>query len=180
MRWHLAAPLVSSLVLAAACSTVPWESPSSRLGRVERKVDALMEAQLAQATDDDCHHHEVRHEERRTRRTHRERRSIRVDRGPLGELTVDELARMGRALLHRDEDGVFDGYRLSAIRSDSLPYTLGLRSGDVVHRVNGMPLSSMEAALQAWVSAQDDEVLHVDLTRGETSVELTIHLSGKR
>ena len=47
---------------------------------------------------------------RRTRRTHRERRSIRVDRGPLGELTVDELARMGRALLHRDEDGVFDGY----------------------------------------------------------------------
>ena len=187
-------------LLLAACSVVPVERGPTPLQSLEARL-AVLDATLAsreaslEALDARVQALEARSENAERSASRRrgavcslphtevapipEQRFIPFE-GAFSDLSTEDVDTMGRALLHRDAHGNVDGYRLSAIRSDSLPYTLGLRSGDVVHRVNGMPLSSMEAALQAWVSAQDDEVLHVDLTRGETSVELTIHLSGKR
>ena len=51
-----------------------------------------------------------------------------------------------RALLHLSADGEPDGYRLSAIRSTDLLYQLGIRSGDVIQRVNGEPITSIQAS----------------------------------
>ena len=55
---------------------------------------------------------------------------------------LEGISRMGRALLHRGPDGEFDGYRLSAIRRNTLADQLGIKNGDIIHAVNGQPLNS--------------------------------------
>jgi type II secretion system protein C len=81
----------------------------------------------------------------------------------LGDL--DAIARMGRALPHKDANGDIDGYRLSGIRRGSLAQKLGIRNGDVVHSVNGKNLSSMKEAMDAWSTLQNESSFNFDVTR---------------
>jgi type II secretion system protein C len=67
---------------------------------------------------------------------------------------LDELSKLGRALLHRGADGEYDGYRLSAIRRGSLAEQLGIRNGDIIHSVNGTSLNSVQGAMAAFQSLQ--------------------------
>ena len=75
-----------------------------------------------------------------------------VDRALLDKYLgdIEGISRMGRALLHRGPDGEFDGYRLSAIRRNTLADQLGIKNGDVVHSVNGQSLNSMSNAMNAY------------------------------
>ena len=55
-----------------------------------------------------------------------------------------------RALMHRGPDGAYDGFRLSKISRGSTAERLGLKNGDVLHRVDDQPLftaSGLEAGL---------------------------------
>jgi len=82
---------------------------------------------------------------------------------------LEGLSRMGRALLHRGSDGQFDGYRLSAIRRGSLPDQLGIRNGDVIHAVNGMELSSVQGAMEAYSTLQNEAGFSFEVSRrGQT------------
>ncbi len=82
---------------------------------------------------------------------------------------LEGLSRMGRALLHRGPDGNFDGYRLSAIRRGSLPDQLGIRNGDVIHAVNGMKLDSVQGAMNAYQTLQNETGFSFEVTRrGQT------------
>ena len=72
---------------------------------------------------------------------------------------------MGRALLHRGPDGQFDGYRMSAIRRDTLPDKLGIKNGDIVHEVNGYPLNSSSGAMTAFQSLQSESSFQFDISR---------------
>lgn len=82
---------------------------------------------------------------------------------------LEGLSRMGRALLHRGTDGNFDGYRLSAIRRGSLPDSLGIRNGDVIHAVNGMELSSVQGAMEAYSTLQNETGFTFEVSRrGQT------------
>jgi len=81
----------------------------------------------------------------------------------LGDL--DALAKMGRARPNRDENRKIDGYRLSGIRRNSLGSKLGIKTGDVVHSVNGRPLTSMGEAMEAWQSLQSEGRFTFDITR---------------
>ena len=74
-------------------------------------------------------------------------------------------SKLGRALLHRGPDGNYDGYRLSAIRSGSLADQLGIKNGDVVHSVNGQSLDSMQAAMGAYNTMQNESNFCIDVTR---------------
>lgn len=89
---------------------------------------------------------------------------------------LDALGSMGRAIVHIGPEGTPDGFRLSAIRAGSLPARAGLRNGDVVKAVNGLPLHSLEATLAAWetVKAGNPTELTLTLTRRGDPVELTI------
>jgi type II secretion system protein C len=78
---------------------------------------------------------------------------------------MDALSRMGRALLHRGPDGEYDGYRMSAIRRNSIADKLGIKNGDIVHSVNGMSLNSMSGAAAALGSLQNDSEFGFDITR---------------
>jgi len=70
-----------------------------------------------------------------------------------------------RALLHRAHDGSFDGYRVSGIRVGSTADEVGLRNGDVVHAVNGLPLDSVQSAMEAYGEVRAGETLELRLTR---------------
>ena len=78
---------------------------------------------------------------------------------------LEGLSRMGRALLHRGPDGEFDGYRLSAIRRNTIAEKLGIRNGDIVHSVNGKPLNSMTSAMDAYNTMQNEKAFSFEVTR---------------
>jgi type II secretion system protein C len=78
---------------------------------------------------------------------------------------MDALSRMARAIPHRGSDGEIDGYRLSGIRRSSPLSQLGIRNGDVIHAVNGSPLTSMPDAMNAYQSLQSQSSFNFDVTR---------------
>lgn len=81
----------------------------------------------------------------------------------LGDL--DGLARLGRAIPHRGADGEIDGYRLSGIRRRTIGEQLGIKNGDIVHAVNGYPLTSMQGAMSAYTSLQSESGFKFEITR---------------
>ncbi len=78
---------------------------------------------------------------------------------------LEGISRMGRALLHRGPDGEFDGYRLSAIRRNTIADQLGIKNGDIIHSVNGKPLNSMQAAMEAYNTMQNEKEFSFTITR---------------
>ena len=97
-----------------------------------------------------------------------------VDRSLIDEYTSDlsQISKMGRALLHRGPDGEFDGYRLSAIRRNTLADQLGIKNGDIIHSVNGQPLNSVQNAMGAYQGLQSESELTFEVTRRGQPVTL--------
>jgi type II secretion system protein C len=85
---------------------------------------------------------------------------------------IESISRMGRALLHRGPDGEFDGYRLSAIRRNTLADKLGIRNGDVVHSVNGQSLNSVQSAMEAYQTMTSENAFSFEVTRRGQKVDL--------
>lgn len=85
---------------------------------------------------------------------------------------LEEGVPLGRALLHRNAEGEFDGYRVSAIRPGSLPDQLGLKNGDIVSSVAGTKVNSMMAAAQAYQAVQAMDNFCVSLMRRGDPLEL--------
>lgn len=90
----------------------------------------------------------------------------------------EALSKMGRALLHRGPDGNDDGYRLSGIRRGSPPDLMGFENGDVVHDLNGHPLTSMEEAMSAYNALKGADRLDATVTRRGERIQLRIDLQG--
>jgi len=86
---------------------------------------------------------------------------------------LEGISRMGRALLHRGPDGEFDGYRLSAIRRNTIADKLGIRNGDIIHSVNGTPLNSMSAAMEAFNTMQNEKNFSFEVTRRGQKVDMS-------
>jgi hypothetical protein len=172
------------------------EALEAKVAAMEARVDAMDDEPSDQDRQAD---HDALMERLQARRQERIERlaTLRGEREALeaptdetdGELPVEEeptltlaealadpeaASRMGRALLHRGPDGAFDGYRLSAIRRGTLPDQLGFKNGDTVHEVNGIPMTSMEEAMEAYHAAQKAETLAVKLTRRGEPITLTI------
>lgn len=70
-----------------------------------------------------------------------------------------------RVTPHHGPGGEIDGYRLSGIRRHSFFSKLGLKNGDVVHSVNGKPLTSVSEAMDAYNSLQDERHFTFEITR---------------
>lgn len=75
-----------------------------------------------------------------------------------------------RVMPHRDAAGTPDGFRLSAIRRGSRLACAGLKNGDVVTKIGGLPAAT-EAALRAALEA-DPSSWNLDLTRRGTAIHL--------
>jgi general secretion pathway protein C len=83
--------------------------------------------------------------------------------GALGN--IDSLVSQVRAIPHKGPDGEIDGFRLSAIRRGSLLQKLGIKNGDVVHGVNGTPLTSATGAMGAFQSMQSERSFSFEVSR---------------
>ena len=90
-----------------------------------------------------------------------------VDRGMLDGAMGDiaSLAGQIRATPHKGPNGEVDGFRLSSIRQGSMFSQLGIKNGDIVHAVNGTPLTSTEGAMGAYGSIKSQKAFTFEVTR---------------
>ncbi|OJH39619.1 type II secretion system protein GspC [Cystobacter ferrugineus] len=63
------------------------------------------------------------------------------------------------------QDGVAKGFKLFSLRPDSLFTRLGLRNGDILRRINGLSLTSMEHALEAFTRLRDAPRIELEVER---------------
>lgn len=64
------------------------------------------------------------------------------------------------------ESGKASGFKLYSVKKNSLLSKIGLKSGDVLRKVNGYEISSPEKALQVYGMLKTERNLTLDLTRG--------------
>jgi len=83
----------------------------------------------------------------------------------ISDMDAISSGKHGRARPHRDEGGSIDGFRLSGIRRNSLGSKLGIKTGDVVHSVNGKPLTNVKEAMDAFSTLQNDNSFSFEITR---------------
>lgn len=62
-------------------------------------------------------------------------------------------------------DGKIEGYKLYQVARSHIFYSLGARGGDIIKRVNGMPLNDTEKMLEIWGSVKSATKITVDLER---------------
>lgn len=78
---------------------------------------------------------------------------------------IETLATQVRVVPHKGTDGQVDGYRLSAIRKNSVFDKLGIKNGDIISAVNGQSLTSTESALSSYQSLKNERAFSFELTR---------------
>jgi hypothetical protein len=71
------------------------------------------------------------------------------------------------------KDGKPNGFKLYAIRPDSLWAKLGLLNGDTVTAINGYDLTSADKALEVYTKVREATSLQVDLVRRGQSMTIT-------
>jgi general secretion pathway protein C len=62
-------------------------------------------------------------------------------------------------------DGKIEGYKLYQVARSHIFYSLGARGGDIIKRVNGMPLNETEKMLEIWGSVKSASKITVDIDR---------------
>jgi type II secretory pathway component PulC len=101
--------------------------------------------------------------------THEITRAL-VDKVLLNPMAVSKGARVVPAV----KDGKPDGFKLYAIRPNSLYARLGLQNGDTLQSINGLALSSADAALEVYTKVRDARRLEIALVRRGSPVKLVV------
>jgi len=68
------------------------------------------------------------------------------------------------------------GFRVSNLSSDAMIYELGVRSGDVIRSVNGIPIRTPEDAFKAYQQFQNESSVQVELERNGEPTTVTVPL----
>jgi len=69
-----------------------------------------------------------------------------------------------------------NGYRVASIRYGSLLDKLGLKRGDVIQSINGLPISDPDRAYQAYQQLKDESSIKIDVLRGSKPQTLTYEI----
>lgn len=88
----------------------------------------------------------------------------------------ESLYARARAAPHLGPSGEADGYRLSGIRRATLLHQLGVRNGDVLHSVDGVPVTRTADALEALQSLASASTFSLELTRRTQTRTLTFEI----
>jgi len=84
-----------------------------------------------------------------------------IDRKMLDELLSDPNQLLTQARVIPQEDGL----RFFAIRPNSIFFLIGIRNGDVVHKINDVELSNVENALSLIEELRKESQFNINLTR---------------
>lgn len=68
------------------------------------------------------------------------------------------------------------GFRISNLGSDAMIYGLGVRAGDVIRSVNGVPIRTPEDAVKAYQEFQSESNIQVELERNGQPTMVTVPL----
>jgi general secretion pathway protein C len=91
----------------------------------------------------------------------------------LGDLNqVIQQARM----VPNFKGGAVDGFKIFAIRPDSIFSELGIKNGDVIQRINGTEINSVEKAIPMLQLARNENAITIDLTRNGAKKTLSIEI----
>lgn len=95
-----------------------------------------------------------------------------IDRSMLDEKlnNLEELGKGARVIPNYDRDsGSYKGFKLIGVRPDSLYRAIGVRSGDIIMRVNGEELTNPAKALELFTQLQTSSNISLDISRrGQT------------
>lgn len=91
---------------------------------------------------------------------------------------LGELMKLGTPYVHTGPDGKRDGFRVRLSRC-SILRDGGLRSGDVIHSINGVKIYNVLDAVNAYFKLRTKPVLTVKVTRANRPLELQYHVEQK-
>ncbi len=89
---------------------------------------------------------------------------------------IDNAMRGIRAGPYR-ENGVVEGYRLISVRPFNILYKYGIRSGDIVKRINGKKIDSTEKLFTMWQGITDESKMTADIDRNGQIVTIEINIT---
>jgi len=97
-----------------------------------------------------------------------------IDKGMLEE-NLSDLTKLGSQarIIPNYVDGKYHGFRVVGIRPSSLYRAIGLHSGDLVTRVNGMDIDTPNKAIQLFEQLRTSSTIALDLKRRGRKVTLT-------
>lgn len=81
-----------------------------------------------------------------------------------------------RVVPEKGDDGNMEGFKLFQINKGSVYDKIGLRNSDVVQRVNGQPLNSVESGLDLFYALKNETNFTVDIKRNNSKQTLTINV----
>lgn len=84
---------------------------------------------------------------------------------------------VGWVAKHEDDRGKMDGVQVGGIACGSPLHLAGIRSGDVVHDVNGKEITGIFSALAAYKQLKKADVLTVRITRSGRPLAVVYHMS---
>jgi general secretion pathway protein C len=68
------------------------------------------------------------------------------------------------------------GFRLTRLQQDSVLQKIGLRNGDVLHKVNGLSITSPDDALRAYQMLQQEGTVRLEILRSNRPTTLTYEI----
>ncbi len=71
------------------------------------------------------------------------------------------------------QGGKINGYKIFAIKPDSLYTKIGLQNGDIIYKVNGIDISDPEKAFQLFQQLKNERYFQVEILRNNQSQTLT-------
>lgn len=89
---------------------------------------------------------------------------------------LSDLFTQVRAVPYTSPGGATEGFRLSAIKADSLIERIGLKNGDVVQRVNGVEITDPSTAFTLLQDMQGRSQIRVDVLRNQQPTTLSYEI----
>jgi general secretion pathway protein C len=74
------------------------------------------------------------------------------------------------------KDGQTDGFKVSSVRTPSVFSRIGLKNGDVLKYVNGMPLTGFDQVMQAYAKLRSAPAIQLSVLRGNRPVTLSYEI----
>ena len=89
-----------------------------------------------------------------------------IDRGLVDKILADPTAAAKSArIVPSIKDGKANGFKLYAIRPNSMFATIGLQNGDTIQSINGFDMSSPDKALEVYTKVRSASNLSVSVLR---------------
>lgn len=96
-----------------------------------------------------------------------------IDRSLVDKVLANPAAVMkGARVMPSSKNGEPNGFKLYAVRPNSVYAKLGFSNGDTLNAINGMQLNSMDRAMEVYAKVRDANSLQVEVTRRGKPVTL--------